>query len=356
MQPSEEDWSIISSSSEVDESQADESHSTESSNEEEGNISMQNMERDERNSFSSVGTLRIPFLKSSMSSNNTNSFDKIEKQDDLVSTNTDNNKIQGAINFYENLSTGTERLNLSIKETSNQLYQNVRTRFGTNKEVCNGLNSDKEEGYAGEILHPREVITGFLTNEVSWKQKAEKVRYLFCNNFIAYLQRFIEENSEYLIYYVFGIVFAVLSGFVAYKVVPVRSPAFLRKPQPQVSILSRVAQEFSNFFWKSKASFGDLLYEQQTSSKFFGIYKAPTKQLRLVSLWNKVQEQCNKNYMSWYKFFKLNTTAFYKQSTDFANHQIDTWKNFRKSFDFNARLVYKSGLNLGVWAFDWRKI
>lgn len=351
MQPSEEDWSIISSSSEVDEG-----HSTESSNEEEGNNSMLNMEGEERNSFSSVGTLRIPFLKSSMSSNSPHSPDKEEKKGGGISENADDNKIQGAINFYENLSMGTERLNLSIKETSNQLYQNVRTRFGSKNEAYRDLNSDRKEDDSGKILYPREVITGLFTSEVSWNQKTEKLRYLFCNNFLFSLQKMIEKNSEYLIYYVFGIVFAIFSGFVAYKLVPLRPPVFLRKPQPEVSVLSRLIDLVNHLFGKSKLNIGNLLYEQQTSSKFFGIYKAPTRQLRLTSLWNKAQEQCNKNYISWYKFFKLNTATFYKQSSDFASNQVDTWKNFRKTFNLNARLVYRSGVNLRMWACDWRKI
>lgn len=254
---SDEDWSIISSSSDIDDERSTTSSLTT------GNGDGSQVEASDHvnqvNQDSSIGTLRLPNINSTGESTEGDDVKEIKESESESEDNTtdssvdklesdscgygDNERpIDNIINFYESLSSNTVRLHKSIKQKSDDIYKHLAKQRLI--DLNNFIDGQQDHNPAHLSIDGgkkcRRMVADLAHN---------------CNNWL-------EGHSEYLIY------FMVLSVSIGYSLNKLYSYYTYQEPESM----------YDTFLIKSQDIFDSLFYEQKTKKTF--LFTTKDKQLR----------------------------------------------------------------------------
>lgn len=257
---SDEDWSIISSSSDID----DERSTTSSVTASNGDHSQAETSDhgNHVNQDSSIGTLRLPNINStgkspqgedvkgingvefgSESEDNTTDSSVVKLESNNKYGSNDNERpIDNIINFYESLSSNTVRLHKSIKQKSDDIYKHLA------KQRLIDLNNFIE----GQQDHDPSHVS--IDGGIKCRRMVADLAHN-CNNWL-------EGHSEYLIY------FMVLSVSIGYSLNKLYSYYTYQEPESM----------YDTFLIKSQDIFDSLFYEQKVKKTF--LFTTKDKQLR----------------------------------------------------------------------------
>lgn len=316
----DEDWSIISSSSDVDDDQSTTSSHDLTLDHQNDPLDLAENRKEPRSSISSFTTFKLPSIYSrSNSSGSKNDAETViepettndgfQKGDSIDTgidaglmgetnslyaasvsslseeTNSDSESeqdlcdpeklaesaISSKINFYENLS----KINESIKQSSTNFYSNFAKvkidqlnkyiadqRAQTVKEEPQELVQEEQENLDDTIVELRTVeetvpTTPLPVDPVDKEhqiQEEQRVFQKYLLQGLAYLQKFLESNSDYLYYYFFA---SVLSLIPLYYVSCYVTTYFVAEQDPENAIdyMRHMLQELE-----------ELMYEEETAS------------------------------------------------------------------------------------------
>ena len=329
----EEDWSVISSSSDID----DDRSTTSSRDYRNDPLNLEDIEPESLNSLTfnsssaysysespSIATLRLPLISSGSHGRKTE-FSGKSKPTVSDTTKSDSEHGDSRISDVVSITSGEEtpsrrsengddtenpaksacylfgicQFNNSFKQKSNQFYANyAKIKLQQlNDYVANTKKEDLELTVEGlEPLQPLptlEPVESLLQAQL--KAKVQKV-LLYCINQI---QSAMESNSDYLIYYLFCYV-ALLSGLAV-----------------SVSYLSQSTKPQGT--WDAVTVFMDkYLYEEQKEVLYL-FFAKKTKVNKLFKISNQVGNSVVSRSLQWYQ----------KTSPMVNEAARNTWKNFR---------------------------
>ena len=314
----EEDWSVISSSSDID----DDRSTTSSRDYRNDPLNLEDIEPESPNSLTfkgsstysysespSIATLRLPLISSGSHGRKTEFSEKTKPtESDVVSITSgeetpsrrseNGDESETPVESSCNLS-GTCKLNNAFKQKSNQFYANyAKIKLQQlNDYVANTKKEDLELTVEGlEPLKPLptlEPVESLLQAQL--KSKVQKV-VLYCINQI---QIAMESNSDYLIYYLFCYI-ALLSGLAV-----------------SVSYLSQATKPQGT--WDAVTLFMDkYLYEEQKEVLYL-FFAKKKKVNKLFKISNQVGNNVVSRSLLWYQetFPMVNEVA------------SNAWKNCR---------------------------
>lgn len=279
----DEDWAIISSSSDMEDEQSTGSSIS-------GDRKRASVDHD--NNLSSVATLKLPVMKpTNESTKDANAQHDQKGPETVTEPESDDKRIDRVINFYEDLSLKTERLNNSIKQRSNDLYNSVAklkldqfNRFISSNdtaEAVDGEVSSLEQDGNGEVVKDESDLKA-PHNECMIKKTSSYYVNMFFND----LQDFLDDNSEYLIYYFATGIIGMISLIGLYY--NINWISLLYKPQPVAapSMITTSLSYVDDTTLKWKAYLENLIYEDSHSkSNYFGLYKPSPSRTIKISRW-----------------------------------------------------------------------
>mmetsp|Transcript_1526 Transcript_1526/g.1647 ORF Transcript_1526/g.1647 Transcript_1526/m.1647 type:complete len:418 (+) Transcript_1526:58-1311(+) len=334
----DEDWSIISSSSDMDDDQSTGSSALGSSKE---------LSLDQDKEVSSVGTLKLPVISPDIETTNRIEATKSPKKPivEPIIEDTSRNEdrhIDNVIRFYENLSFKTGKWNDSIKQKSSQFYQNVaKLRF----EQFNKFISSKDSiDTASDKTSDNNDVNGGVgaldivdIAEAQSDLKDDRNCEPNCSYLkLATLQDFMEENSEYLFYYFVSSILGVFSLLGLYYNVNWNSILGYQKQQPTPSVLTTTLSYFDKTAFKFRNYLEDLFYEDSyPTSKYFGLYQvAPSKTIKFSKKMNIWKEYDAARIIEYLNVTKDNGIVNFKAWCNYIiqNHSarlIHPWHNFK---------------------------
>lgn len=312
----EEEWSIISSSSEMEE---DRSSNSSMGDTEETPLLDRMVEHlvdasdttdqsdDHADPEGSVGTLKLPNIRSIPGS-----MIKEHPLDDIEEV--EHHELKGIskiIEFYENFSANTLKLHQSIKHQSDLMYQQL-TRSTTDIP-------DKE-----------------VEDDATQASKVEQVTLY--NNYVNHckglktkVNRFVGDNSEYLIYFVMATILASYSTVKLFQY-------WTAVVEPEPSFVD-------NFM----SSLDSILFEQVDNKQWFGKVKK-TKQIRFGTQFNALYQKLSSGD---YIFLLRNSLKQYYhlgmiQTENIWNNVVNTFSHVSKnkyvgqSLDISKQIIGKS--------------
>ncbi|CUM55406.1 unnamed protein product [Debaryomyces fabryi] len=349
----DEDWSIISSSSDMDDDQSTGSSALGSSKE---------LSLDQDKEVSSVGTLKLPVIAPDFETTSRIETAKSPKkpivEPIIEDTSHDEDRhIDNVIRFYENLSFKTGKWNDSIKQKSSEFYQNVaklrleqfnkfissKDAIDTASDKASDNNDVKRDVGALDIVDIAEAQRE-LTDDRKCKSN--------CGFKLAALQDFMEENSEYLFYYFVSSILGVVSLLGLYYNVNWNSILSHQKQLPTPSVLMTTLSYFDQTALKCRNYLEGLFYEDSyPTSKYFGLYQvAPSKTIkfskkmntwkeydyaRLIEYLNIMKHNRIINFKAWYNCISQNQSA----------KLIHLWHHFKLRYIVNLYDLISSELH-----------
>ena len=345
----DEDWSIISSSSDMDDDQSTGSSAL-------GNSKELSLDQDKE--VSSVGTLKLPVIAPDFETTSKSETIKSPKKpivepiiDD--SSQYEDRHIDNVIRFYENLSFRTGKWNDSIKQKSSEFYQNVAklrleqfNKFISSKDAIDAASNkaDEDNGDKGDV-EASDVVNVDLAEAQPDENNGRKCKancvYLKFDG----LQDFMDDNSEYLFYYFVSSILGVASLIGLYYNINWNSVLCYRKQLPTPSVFMTTLSYFDKTAVKCKTYLEDLFYEDSyPTSKYFGLYQVtPSKTIKFskkMNLWKEydlarlndwlhiMKQQGIINFKAWCNHFTQNTQ-------NQAAELINSWHYFKQRYIVN---------------------
>lgn len=308
---SDEDWSIISSSSD-----ADEDHSISNS------VTSVKIESDNDSSYlgdksiSSVATLKLPRMSSSSSKGYIN--DKNQESNTSKSP-----KVIQNIKFYESLS----RLNNSIKKTSFDFYENIaklKLQQFNNYIHNDDVDDDLKVCVKGDLTPEDNTIE--TTDNSQPSDRACSLLKSFKDNFLHPFSNLItclENNSEYLLYYFIAI--AVTLGSSTFLYCRYSNYFFPVKETEKISFTSLYAQRLYGIWDK-------IIYDtKEPTPHLFGIYKTydKAKSFKALRIYNDLK--CKWLDVRWSQAKSLADVYFLKATGWVQNIRYQEFHNCMKS-------------------------
>lgn len=342
----DEDWSIISSSSDMDDDQSTGSSALGSSKE---------LSLDQDKEVSSVGTLKLPVIAPDFETASKIEATKSPKKpivepiiDD--SSQNEDRHIDNVIKFYENLSYKTGKWNDSIKQKSSEFYQNIAklrleqfNKFISSKDALDVASNKAEEDNGDKADFKKSDIVDVDPAEAQPDQKSSRK----CKENCVYLkfeglQDFMEDNSEYLFYYFVSSILGVASLIGLYYNINWKSVLCYRKQLPTPSIFMATLSYFDKTAFKCKTYLEDLFYEDSyPTSKYFGLYQmTPSKTIKFSKKMNMWKEYDFARLNEWLRVMKqkgiINFNASYNHITqNQAADLINLWHHFKQRYIVN---------------------
>ncbi|KAK6204907.1 uncharacterized protein RJT21DRAFT_117382 [Scheffersomyces amazonensis] len=437
----DEDWSIISSSSDIDD---DRSTTSEDLTVERDplnlSINLNQVDQSANNGFAAMSNnFKIPVVRSSTTSrsgststNNTNTnTNNKDRNDSIVTINTvkandvilskpeysdtssdydgdvtnsdvssdesshsspiiqptlfGTYSINNRIKFYENLS----KFNESIKQSSNKFYSNyAKSKFQQWNDYIidstdslansnpNSKSNANEPSDQGENLEDTiELIKHYETLNQKIESSSSDIEpstssinsefpsqplpvdstsfYLFNKKYVQPLllntlqliQGFMENNSDYLYYYIFGgILIALIPAFysLTFIVSSIQSniaPMFITpKPVPTYPLLSKFEPQFQSHIDHMSKIFEDLLYEDEAPQR---VYLFFSKKGPKVSKWSKFIKE-----RDWSEFDLIKKE--FSEALEISQQNYNEFsKNFNE-FSKSAKVIFDKNYRLGL--------
>lgn len=293
----DEDWSIISSSSDMDDD-----HSTSSSVI--GNN--RNLSPEQDKTVSSVGTLKLPIITPDCDAGVKYEAPKSPekpKVEPIVedSPQAEDRNIDNVIKFYENLSIRTGKWNDTIKQKSSDFYQNVAKlrleQFGkliSSKDAVDVMSNNKGETMdmdsEGDIDITEDIVNATLEASLYDEHERKTSDNCIVLSFEC-LQEFLEDNSEYMFYYFVTSILGVTS-LIGFYNINWNTVLYSQKQSPTTSIVTTSLSYIENASVRCKAYLEELFYEDSyPTSRYFGLYQiTPAKTIKFskkLELWKK---------------------------------------------------------------------
>lgn len=321
----DEDWSIISSSSDMDDDQSTSSSILESS---------RNLSPEQDKSVSSVGTLKLPIISPD---------NDVSGRPELAAgprkpivrpivekiTQAEDRHIDNVIRFYESLSNTTGKWNDSIKKKSSEFYQNIAKlkleqigKFISSRDSVDAANTDeRKENTPADVV----VASDEDRATVSLHNPGKSSTTCFGHTFDC-IQNSLDNNSEYVLYYLVSGILGISSLIVLYYNINWSGISYHEKQPPYPSIFS-VSQDYvAKVALDCKTYLEDIFYEDSyPASNFFGLYPVtPSKTIRLsrkLNFWKEsnifslkeciwsLKQRGSRNFHTWWTYFKRSRTS-----------------------------------------------
>ncbi|CUM49534.1 unnamed protein product [Debaryomyces tyrocola] len=341
----DEDWSIISSSSDMDDDQSTGSSVLGSSKE---------LSLDQDKEVSSVGTLKLPIIAPDFETTSKNEATKSPKKpivepiiDD--SSQNEDRHIDNVIKFYENLSFRTGKWNDSIKQKSSEFYQNVAklrleqfNKFISSKDAIDVASNKAEEDNGDKADVETDIVDLDPAEAQPDENNGRKCRANCVYLKFEGLQDFMEDNSEYLFYYFVSSILGVVSLIGLYYKINWNSVLCYRKQLPTPSIFMTTLSYFDKTAFKFKTYLEDLFYEDSyPTSKYFGLYQVtPSKTIKFSKKMNLWKEYDFARLNEWLRVMKqkgiINFNAWYTHITqNQAAELINLWHHLKQRYIVN---------------------
>lgn len=342
----DEDWSIISSSSDMDDDQ-----STMSSKSQKDESS--NNDKDEVGS--SVATVKLPKLaaceSSAMDAETTGSISQEQETGTTASSSrtSEPRNIDKVISFYEHLSSRVDNFNTSLKQRSHHFYQKINAQGST--QVCMSQCRSMRSNASGQVDRLIKILISFLNTQFQY---------------IKSFKENIEKKSLYQKFIYLAVLLA-LSLIVVYF-----QPRLLKVQQPKPVYRSRQLDVFYKqsqmYLKKGQDAIENLVYE--TEKPRFKLFQAPRlrghkihRKYRAVS-WAKKNlryrsalSQLTENLRQSLSLLKQLRKELIKESVPFRASVKDLKHNmrhsvggFKRNVDIAAIRIYDSSTRIrNLW-------
>lgn len=337
----DEDWSIISSSSDMEEENS-------------SNLPVESEDAVEDQIISSVATLKLPCLASChLKLGNLPDGKKLEveeKEGYRVRKKSDkpDSQVYCAIRFYESLSTKFKEWNESIKVRSQNFHQSIAKTKLERLNTFVQLKRSKETHEEIESQCEGDGETKVMNKESSFRVgRYIKAPFSYDNmsNCINGFSEFLDDNSQYLFYYVIAMVTALISICGLYFKWDVKMKISQPPPSSRILMTRKVKAYGMEASEQIKEFFDSIVFENTRKSRYFGLFKdSSPRRIRIAILYERWRDLL----LNTTQTTILNASRSSKRLVDIATLKSDllvtmlklNLKEIKHGVDKGARQIY----------------